>query len=763
MQIQVGDVHSDEISRHLQLTSSPTNQDGFRQGTTSTFINRKICLKPFCIQVRHSSSSKNILYFMKKFFTIMATLLTGTAVLFADPFEHEGIYYQITSPTTVEVAEAPDGIDKNELYKGAVTVPPEIEYQGKTYKVNALGVGAFCNTLKMTSLQLPETIDSIKQWAFTRCAITVLDIPASVTYIGNYIGSGSSIEKITGMENVKEFGKTPFWGMHYLNNLCFLPMTLETVPDNPFVNCESLASITVHPGNPNFMSYWGCIYTKSKKRLISVPGALAQGVTDGRWTLPAETKIIGKEAFVGNHTITTITIPENVKTIEALAFMGSAITTIEGFQGVEEICDSGMEYSEFTSLKLGPAFRKMGKSAFWGGKIQSLDMSEVTKLETIEETALAQTDLTSIRIPACVKNIVPSALNYNESLTVVEVDPGNTVYASRDNVIYSKDFKELCLYPGALPQNEFTVPAGVTSIGSSAFCSANNLTKVTLSDECETLGADAFSSSKNLKEVVFKGNLTTVGDEAFQGTGIEQIFIPAKWDMGKRVFTSCRELKDAEFEEGRKILPQETFYKCIKLNSVALPESLETIGAAALGDCFSLTQIVVPDNVTTVGEWAFSMLNGPSGYTQLTTVILGEKVNYIGEQCFAGTSTLEEIYSLNPTPPAMHDGFVPITFSEATLYVPENSLEAYKSAAPWSSFSTIETIPGSGVEDIEADGTVNDVKIENGQIIVDSDAMVEIYTATGQMVYSGTGCSFTAPASGIYIVRVNGKPSKVVL
>lgn len=111
----------------------------------------------------------------------------------------------------------------------------------------------------------------------------------------------------------------------------------------------------------------------------------------------------------------------------------------------------------------------------------------------------------------------------------------------------------------------------------------------------------------------------------------------------------------------------------------------------------------------------------------------------------------------------MHDGFVPITFSEATLYVPENSLEDYRSAAPWLSFSTVETITGSGVEDIEVDGTVNDVKIENGQIIVDSDALVEIYTTTGQMVYSGTGCSFTAPASGIYIVRVNGKPSKVVL
>lgn len=699
---------------------------------------------------------------MKKTLTMLAMLVAGTVSALATPFLHEGIYYQITSPTTVEVAEKPDGVDVDVLYQGAVSVPAEIEYQGKKYTVTALGMSAFCNTLKMTSISLPETIDSIRQWAFTRSGITTLHIPKSVKYIGNYIGSGCSVESITGMEGVREFGSMPFFGMHKLKNVSFLPATLEIVPDNPFVNCEKLSTILVHPQNPNFMGFWGCLYTKSKRRLISVPCALTQGVTDGKWFIPEQVQIIGEHAFTGNTTITTLSVSESVKTINAFAFINTSITAVDGFLGVEEICEDGMAYSAVRSLKLGPNFRKMGKEAFLSADIETLDMSAVTKLDTIPETAISLTDITSLTIPACVRCIVPGALNGNDYLTRVDVDPNNTVYASRDNIIYTKDFKTLCLYPGALPQTKFTVPTGVTSIGDYAFESARNLTEVTLNDECEKVGANAFAHAKNLKDFIYNVNLKTIGESALSGTGLEQVVIPAKWEMGHKVFQSCIKLTTVEFEEGRKEIPQETFYRCYNLSDLTMPQSLETIGAAALGDCLGLKEIIIPDKVTLIDRWAFSMLNGPQGYTHLTKVVLGKSVKYIGEQCFAGTSFLQEVYSLNPTPPEMHDGFVPVTFREATLYVPGEALQTYKNAAPWMSFYDIRSI-NDGVEEIGTDNRANEVKVEDGHIVVDADAQVEVYTTSGQLVYSGRGCSLDVPAHGMYIVRVNGNSTKLML
>ena len=699
---------------------------------------------------------------MKKTLTMLAMLLAGTVSSLATPFLHEGIYYQITSPTTVEVAETPDDVDPGKQYQGDITVPAEIEYQGKKYTVSALGMGAFSNTLQMKSIQLPETIDSIKQWAFTRSGITTLNIPKSVKYIGNYIGSGCSVESITGMEGVREFGIEPFFGMNELKNVTFLPATLEIVPDNPFINCGKLDMIMVHPQNPNFMSFFGCLYTKNKRRLISVPCALKQDVKDGKWTIPEQVHIIGPSAFAGNSTITTLTVPENVKTIEAQAFTNTSITTIEGFLGVEEVCEKGMAFAAAKSIKLGPNFRKMDKSAFWASDLESIDMKDVTKLDTISEAAFANTNLSSILIPACVKCIVPSALNNNKYLTKVEVDPASATYASRDNIIYSKDFKTLCFYPSALPLTKFTIPAGVTTIDDFAFGSATKLTEVVLNDECEKIGAKAFNATKNLKDFVYNENLKIVGERAFEGSGLVQFEIPAKWEMGNGVFANCTELTAVEFEEGRTEIPQETLYRCYKLSDLTLPQSLETIGAASLGDCFLLEEIVVPDKVTLIDRWAFSMLNGPKGYSQLTKVVLGKSVKYIGEQCFAGTSFLEEVYSLNPTPPEMFDGFVPITFSDATLFVPGEALQAYKNAAPWMSFYNIQSLT-DGVEEIGTDGSANEVKVENGRIVVESDAMVEVYTTSGQLVYSGRGCSLDVPDHGMYIVRVNGNSTKLML
>ena len=119
---------------------------------------------------------------MKKTVTMLAMLLAGTMSALATPFMVDSIYYEITSPTTVEVAKTPPDEPKDDFYKNRdVIVPSKIEYQGKKYTVTVIGEGAFENTLFMKSIQLPETIDSIMRWAFTRCGISDLNIPKSVT------------------------------------------------------------------------------------------------------------------------------------------------------------------------------------------------------------------------------------------------------------------------------------------------------------------------------------------------------------------------------------------------------------------------------------------------------------------------------------------------------------------------------------------------------------------------------------------------------
>ena len=75
--------------------------------------------------------------------TIRRFLMTAVALLFglsvnAQKNEVDGIFYNITSDTTVEVTC--DGVSK---YSGNITIPQTVRYNEKNYSVTAIGNDAF--------------------------------------------------------------------------------------------------------------------------------------------------------------------------------------------------------------------------------------------------------------------------------------------------------------------------------------------------------------------------------------------------------------------------------------------------------------------------------------------------------------------------------------------------------------------------------------------------------------------------------------------
>ena len=57
------------------------------------------------------------------------------------------------------------------------------------------------------------------------------------------------------------------------------------------------------------------------------------------------------------------------------------------------------------------------------------------------------------------------------------------------------------------------------------------------------------------------------------------------------------------------------------------------------------------------------------------------------------------------------------------------------------------------------------VTAAGGEIVVEgaADAAVEVYGIGGSLLYSGKSHRVSVPVAGIYVVRVNGKPHKVVI
>ena len=112
---------------------------------------------------------------------LLALLLPCLAV--AHDFEVDGIYYNITSveDNTVEVTFP---ADKKDFYKDVVFIPEEVNYDGKEYTVTAIGESAFQYNYELLSIVMPNTIRSIKEFAFNGCiSLKSLTISSAVSVL----------------------------------------------------------------------------------------------------------------------------------------------------------------------------------------------------------------------------------------------------------------------------------------------------------------------------------------------------------------------------------------------------------------------------------------------------------------------------------------------------------------------------------------------------------------------------------------------------
>ena len=288
------------------------------------------------------------------------------------------------------------------------------------------------------------------------------------------------------------------------------------------------------------------------------------------------------------------------------------------------------------SCIIGNKVTSIGEKVFYGcsGLTSVTIPNSVTSIENY--TFSFCSGLTSVTIPSSVTSIGESAFSGCSGLASIMVENGNSKYDSRENCNAIIETATNTLIRGC---KNTIIPNSVTTIGEAAFSGCSGLTSVTIPNSVTSIGYYAFSSCSGLTSLSIPNSVTSIGNGAFDS--------------------------------------------CSGLTSVSIPNSVMSIGSYVFYGCSGLTSVTVPSSVTSIGACAFS------GCSSLSTVTIGSGVTNIGDYAFSDCSALQHFYcyALNP-PLTASNAFCDTPIFSATLHVPAESLDAYKSVYPWSSFGT---------------------------------------------------------------------------
>ena len=267
-----------------------------------------------------------------------------------------------------------------------------------------------------------------------------------------------------------------------------------------------------------------------------------------------------------------------------------------------------------------------------------------------------------------------------------------------------------------------TIPNSVTSIWDYAFANCSGLTSVTIPNSVTSIGSSAFEGCSGLTSVTIPNSVTSIWDYAFSRcSGLSSVTIPnSVTSIRDWVFSFCSGLTSVTIGNSVVIIGSSAFYGCSGLTSVTIPNSMTSIGNYAFKDCSGLTSVTIPNSVTSIWDYAF---DGCSG---LTSVTIGNSVKSIKRYAFRGCSKLYDVYCYaKNVPSTKSDAFDGSYPENATLHVPDASIDSYKASAPWSRFGKIVAL---------APEETGITETENGKVKSENFA---VYDLSGRRVQKG--------------------------
>ncbi|MDE6792283.1 MAG: leucine-rich repeat domain-containing protein, partial [Muribaculaceae bacterium] len=521
------------------------------------------------------------------------------------PYEGE-----IELPSTLKHIGAYAFYDNKEVY--SIIMPEGLE---------SIGEFAFAGCELLENQILPSTLKEIGNGAFAYCtSLTEISLPEGLTKLGDFnperdpikgdnIQEGylreyrgvfqgcSALEKAILVADIDYLGDYMFDQCRKLNKVYF-PLELKSIGKNTFSGCHDLEEIT----------------------------------------FPITLESIGEYAFASpgdGGGITSVNIPDNVKSIGRCAFKEQPISRLSLGAGLETISPEVFMGNQLKIIEFSEGLKEIGERAFTGyGNWNNTSISSVnlpSTLETIGENAFGYANIIEMIIPEGVKELLSGSCGAPALLTI-----GSGVKTIAADAFYFDNLRTLRVKSNTPPSlsDAFNITAQQND---NLTLVVNNGRRNTYSTNARWKQIDNIIEESSTDVVIYMTGDYPISEEIRTTTGIMPASVSKMKVVGPLTDSDMRLIKEnmvslqsLDLSEVTNLteIPAEQLKNSL-LAEIKLPSSITKIGESAFSNCSLLQLDELPESVTEIGSGAFS------GSPRITISRLPDALKTIGYDAFA--------------------------------------------------------------------------------------------------------------------------------